>query len=60
MKKKTGYSQSWFGAVNHYDKSGRKTGHSVPTVFGGMKHYDEHRKKDRRKPAGIVRNIEPL
>ena len=53
MKKKTGYSQSWFGAVNHYDKSGRKTGHSVPTVFGGMKHYDEHGRKIGESRPGL-------
>ena len=38
--------ESWLGLFegtqNHYDATGKRVGHSVPSVFADLVHYDEH------------------
>ena len=30
-----------FGGLNHYDKNGKKNGHSDPSIFGGWTDYEK-------------------
>jgi len=41
MKKKGSSRWTLFGGLNHYDKNGKKTGHSDRGLFGDWKDYSK-------------------